>query len=261
MKKLLVTTLALASFSVFADVELRDLSKKDVENISKEFGANFSHTTVSAPSTDGLWGIELGLAGGQTSSPDLKDVVDSSGGDGKDFKHIYHAGVFARAHFPFEIFAELSILPEQEISDVTVDNKSFELGWNAGSFFNLPLDLAIGINRSSGETSFKQDGATITDPDIKVKLDTQTTMYWVGVSKKFAFVTPYAKIGSASLDSKLKADGQILEFSATTNEDVKETSTYLAAGANFDIFFIKLGAEISQVFDTTRLSGKLSFSF
>lgn len=261
MKKLLIATLALASFSALADVELRDLSRKDVKNISKEFAANFSHTTVSAPSTDGLWGVEFGLAAGQTSSPDLKDVVDTSGGDGKDFKHLYHAGVFARAHFPFEIFAELSVLPEQEISDVTIDNRSFELGWNAGSFFKLPLDIAIGVNRSSGETSFKQDGEQITDPDIKVKLDTQTTMYWVGVSKKFAFVTPYAKLGTAKMDSDLKANGQILEFTATTNENIKESSTYLAAGANFDIFFLKLGAEITQVFDTTRVSGKLSFSF
>ncbi len=261
MKKLLVVSLAFASFSVFGDAKFENLTKKDVENISKEFSANFSHTTVSAPSTDGLWGVEIGLAAGQTSTPDLKDVVSASGGDGKDFKNIYHAGVFARAHFPFEIFAELSVLPEQEISDVTVDNKSFELGWNAGSFFNLPLDIAIGVNRSSGETSFKQDGTGVAAPDIKVKLETQTTMYWVGASKKFAFVTPYAKIGTASMDSDLKADGQILQFSATTNENVKESSTYLAAGANFDIFFLKLGAEVSQVFDTTRVSGKLSFSF
>lgn len=260
MKKLLVACLSLTSLSVWAQPRFEDLTKKDVQNVSKEFGANFSHTTVSAPSTNGLWGVEVGIAAGQTPSPEFKDVVGRSGGDASDFKNIYHAGVFARAHFPFEIFAEVSILPEQDISDVTIENRSFELGWNAGQFFNLPLDLAIGLNRSSGEVSFTQD-ETLPNPDIKIDLETKTSIYWVGASKKFVFVTPYVKLGTAQLDSDLNATGQILTYTASTSENVKESSTYLAAGANFDLWFLKLGAEYSRVFDTSRISGKLSFSF
>jgi hypothetical protein len=258
MKKSLAFLLSVASFSVLADPKFDSLSKKDVERVSKEFGANFSHTTVSAPSTDGLWGVEIGIVAGQTASPELKKVVASSGGDSKDFKNVYHAGVFARAHFPLEIFAEVAMLPEQEFSDVTIASRSFELGWNAGRFFNLPLDLALGVNQGTGEVSFKQNNPV---PNTKVELDSKTTMAWVGASKQFFIVTPYVKVGTAKLDSDLKATGSIFGYTAATSENTKESSTYLAAGANFDIFFLKLGAEYSQVFDAKRISGKLSFSF
>lgn len=258
MKKSIALLLSAISFSVMADPKFDNLSKKDVEKVSKEFGANFAHTTVSAPSTNGLWGIEFGIVAGQTASPDLKKVVANSGGDSKDFKNIYHAGIFARAHFPYELFAEVSILPEQEFSDVKIESKSFEIGWNAGRFFNLPLDLAIGLNQGTGDVSFKQNQPV---PDTKVELESKTTMAWIGASKQFLFVTPYVKIGTAKLDSDLKATGSIFGFTAATSENTKETSSYLAAGANFDIFFLKLGVEISQVFDAQRVSGKLSFSF
>lgn len=258
MKKFLLACLSLTSLTVYADPQFDDLSKKDVEAVSKEFGANFAHTTVSAPATDGIWGVEFGLVAGQTPSPDLKDVVADSGGDSKDFKNVYHAGIMARAHFPFEIFAELSFLPEQEFSDVKVKSQSFELGWNAGRFFNLPLDLAVGINQGNGEVSFTQNAPV---PDTTVELETKTHIYWIGASKKFAFVTPYLKLGSAKLDADLTASGQILTYSASTSESVKESGGYFAAGANFDIFFVKLGVEMSQLLDAQRVSGKLSFAF
>lgn len=258
MKKLLIACLSLTSLSVCANPIFENLTKSDVTKVSKEFGANFSHTTVSAPATDGLWGVELGLVASQTPTPDLKDVIANSGGDSKDFKNIYNAGLMARAHFPLEIFVEMSLLPEQEFSDITVDTRSFELGWNAGRFFNLPLDLAVGLNTARGNVSFTQDQPV---PDTKVELETKTNMYWIGASKKFLFVTPYLKVGTANLDADLKANGDIFGYTASTSENVKESSTYLAAGANFDLLFLKLGAEYAQVFDAKKVSAKISFSF
>jgi hypothetical protein len=258
MKKSIALLLSAISLSAFAEPKFDNLTKKDVENVSKEFGANFSHTTVSAPSTDGIWGIEVGVIAGRTSSPELKDVVASSGGDSKDFKNLYHAGLMARVHIPFEIFAELSVLPEKEFDDISIESKSFELGWNAGRFFMLPLDLAVGMNRGTGDVSFTQNSPV---PNTKVELETKTSILWIGASKKFLFVTPYFKLGSAKLDSDLKATGSILNYTASQTENVDETGSYFAVGANFDFAFLKLGAEVSQIFDTKRASAKVSFSF
>ena len=108
MKKFygLALALTLASTSVFAATpQFDNLSEADVEDIAKEFSANFSHTGVSAPETDGMWGVEVGFVAGKTSSPDLSDVIDKSGGDGSDFKNLYHAGLQVRGHFPFDLFA------------------------------------------------------------------------------------------------------------------------------------------------------------
>lgn len=259
MKKIygLVLALSLVSTSVFADPQFSNLSKSDVEDISREFSANFAHTGVSAPETDGLWGVEVGLVAGKTASPDFEDVVDSSGGDGSDVKNLYHAGLMARAHFIFDLFAEINLLPEKEISDITIKNTSFELGWNAGAFFGLPLDLALGLNVANSEMSFKQTNPVVSE----TSLESKTKMIWVGVSKTLLFFTPYLKVGTASADSDLEGTGSILGYTSDTKESVTNKGSYLALGANLQFAFLKLGVEASQIMGVKRASGKLSFDF
>lgn len=260
MKFLLMLSLFI-SIPAFAQ-QLNNLSKSDVENVTEEFGANFAHTVVAAPETNGGWGVEIGVAGGITSSPKFKGVVEDSGGDGKDFKNIYHAGVFGRVHIPFDIFAEVSLLPEQEFSDVKIKSQSFGAGWNVGGFFNWPVDLAIGFSRGTGEVSFSQaqDLATST-PAADVKFETATTIYYAGLSKTFLFVTPYVKFGAASIDGELDATGNILTYQAQQSEEVSLSGGYMAAGLNVNIFFLKIGAEYSKIIDVSRTSVKLSFDF
>jgi hypothetical protein len=258
MKKFATLALVLLSTSAFAaGPQFDNLSKSDVEKVAKEFSANFAHTGVSAPETDGLWGIEVGVVGGKTGSPNLKDVVNASGGDGNAVSSLYHAGAMARVHLPGDLFAELNILPEKEISDITVKNTSYELGWNAGGFFNLPLDVAFGVNMANSEMSFKQTTPVTSDTSLKSK----TRIMWVGISKSIFFITPYVKAGTVSADSDLKATGAILGYTASQEESVTNSGGYLALGANLQLAFLKLGFEASQIMSVKRASAKLSFDF
>lgn len=265
MKKFLVPLAAsLVSLSAFADPQFSDITKKDVENVSKEMGTNFAHTAVAAPETDGAWGIEVGVVGGQTKTPKFADVVDASGGSGKDFKTVYHAAAVARVHLPFDVFAEVGYLPEQKISDVKIKNQSFGVGWNAGGFFNWPLDVAIGYDHSSADIKFHQEQDLTTSPvtpQANIKLKTTTDVMWLGVSKSFVFVTPYAKIGKSSIDGDLKADANIFNVGGQTAQKVSMDGNYVALGVNFQLTIIKLGAEWTQIQGVQRLSGKLSFDF
>lgn len=265
MKKYLVPlAVSLCSFSVLADPQFSDITKKDVEEVSSEMGTNFAHTVVAAPETDGAWGVEVGVIGGQTQSPKFSDVVDASGGDGKDFKSVYHAAVGARVHVPFDIFAELSYLPEQEIGDVKVKNQTFGVGWNAGAFFGWPLDVAIGYDKSTANLKFHQDQDLTTSPvtpEADIKLKTTTDVMWLGVSKSFVWVTPYAKIGTSKIEGDLDANANIFNVGGQTSESVSMNGNYLALGANFQLAIIKLGAEWTQLQGVQRLSGKLSFDF
>lgn len=259
MKKFNVLALALilASTSLLAETpQFSNLSESDVENIAKEFSANFSHTGVSAPETDGVWGIEVGLVAGKTASPELKDVVEDSGGDGSDFKNLFHAGLIVRGHFPFDIFAEINMLPEKEISDVTIKNTSFELGWNAGAFFSLPLDLALAVNRANSEMSFDQTSPVTST----ISIESQTTMMWVGVSKTFLFFTPYLKVGTAKSDSDVEATVSVFA-DADTKKSADNSGSYAALGANLQFAFFKLGFEGSTIMGVKRASGKLSIDF
>lgn len=269
MKKALLGTIALLSLSAMAAApEFDQLSKSDVEKVGNEFATNFSHTTVSAPETEGLWGVEVGVVGGATDSPRLKKVVDSAGEDGSDFKKIYHAGLMVRAHFPLDLFLEATALPEREISDVEVKSHSMGLGWNLGSFLNLPLDVAIGANLSRADVSFDQViNNTSTgglDVDSTIKLKTKTRVIYAGVSKRFAFFTPYAKVGVARTEAEVDVDataGTILSYSSKQKENVSTSGTYAALGANISFFFFRLGVEGSQTNNVKRASAKFSLDF
>lgn len=263
MKKYLVLGTLLLSTSVFSDTpQFDDLSKSDVENIAREFSGNFAHTGVSAPETDGAWGIEVGAFGGRASSPELADTIDDSGGKGSDFENLYHAGAMARAHFPFDLFAELTALPEKEIADVTVKNSTFELGWNAGAFFGLPLDLAVGLNWAKSEISFTQEPTPSIPAESKISLESKTRILWVGVGKTFGFVSPYLKLGTVKSESDVDSSlTGVFEDASKRSQSVENSGGYFAAGANLQFFFFKLGAEISQVMKVKKATAKISFDF
>lgn len=263
MKKHLFLATLLASFSAFADTPtLQNLTKSDAEKVSNEFAMNFSHTAVAAPETNGAWGIEVGLIGGQTPSPNLKRVINTnSPGDGDDFKNIYHAGLMARAHFPYEIFVEGTILPERDISDVKVSAQSLGLGWNAGSFFGLPLDVALGANISSSDVSYKQTMTTPFTAESKIAINSSTQVLWAGVSKTFWFFTPYAKIGKASSDSDIKSSFGSIFASGEQKMSVDSSGGYWAVGGNFEFFFFKFGVETSEQASVRRTSAKFSLDF
>ncbi len=263
MKKLCLTVLALASVGALAaPPEFQNVTKKQLEDVSNEFAMNFSHTTVSAPETDGVWGVEVGLVGGRTGSPKLKDLIDAAGEDGSDFENIYHAGLMARAHFPFDLFAEVSVLPGRDISDVEVESRSLGLGWNAGAFFGLPLDLAVGVNVSYSEIGFTQTIGS--DANSDVSIESKTRVLWVGASKNFWIFTPYVKLGSAKSESDVTLDttgGTIFTFSTSQKESVSSTGGFFALGSTVDLLFLRLGVEASRTADVKRVSGKLSFAF
>lgn len=265
MKKYLVPlAVSLFSFAAFADPQFSDITKKDVEDVSTEMGTNFAHTAVAAPETDGAWGIEVGVAGGQTQSPKFSDVVDASGGDGKDFKSVYHAAVVGRVHIPFDIFAEVGYLPEQEIGDVKIKNQTFGVGWNAGGFFGWPVDVAIGYDHSTSNLKFHQDQDVTTSPvtpEADIKLKTTTDVMWIGVSKSFVFVTPYAKFGKSKIEGDLDANANIFDIGGKTSQSVSMDGNFLALGVNFQLTIIKLGAEWTQIQGVQRLTAKLSFDF
>jgi hypothetical protein len=270
MKKLLFILALVPGMAIAQSPELPDLSKGQLKDIANEFAMNFSHTAVAAPSTTGLWGVEVGLVAGQTGSPKLRKTLNDAGEDGNDFKNLYHAGLMARVHLPFEIFAELTLLPERKISDVNVSARSFAAGWNFGSHFNWPIDLAVGANMSTSAIDFKQtiqNASTLNNPvDSTVELDSTTRVYWLGASKTFLFFTPYAKVGVAQSESDVAVktatgSGTIFSFSNSQKETVSTSGGFFAVGANLQFLFTRYGVEYSSSAGVNRLSAKFSLSF
>ncbi|MFY7994454.1 MAG: hypothetical protein ACOVP4_14245 [Bacteriovoracaceae bacterium] len=269
MKRILFLLL-ISSQAFAADINLDNISKSDLENVSNELGANFSHTAVSAPETNGLWGIEVGVVGGKTRSEELEKVIDRNGGDGDDFKNLPHGGLMARAHFPLDLFLEATMIPTVKASDAELKSSTLGFGWNAGGFFGLPLDLAVGINASSSEFSYDQviNNSTTSGLDVNsnITFKNKTQSLWVGVSKEFlGMLTPYAKFGTFKSESDIDVDaaggGTIFAFSSSQKENVETSGGYFAAGLNFQLALFKIGAEMARANKVSSLTGKLSLDF
>ncbi|MBA2405320.1 MAG: hypothetical protein H0V66_11160 [Bdellovibrionales bacterium] len=264
MKKFLIFGALLISTSAFAQQLPTSLTQDQIDDVSGEFAVNLSHTAVAAPETKGMWGVEVGIVGGKTKSPELAGLVDDAGEDGSDFKSIYHAGLMGRAHI-WNVFLELSILPEREISDITIGNKSFGLGWNAGDTFDLPLDVAIGANFSNSDIKFKQeinnDSTGNTPVQSEISFDAKTKVYWVGVSKEFLFFTPYAKVGTASFEADIDVSNGSIFANEKSSEKGEGSGGYYALGANLQFLLFRFGIEASKTIDVSRISGKFSVAF
>lgn len=261
MKKTLFALSLFSSLSAYSnDVQLNNITKDDIEKFTTEFGVNFSHTAVAAPETDGAWGVEIGIVGGTTEAPSFSEAVSDSGGKGSDLKNLFNAGAMARVHLPFELFVEATLLPEQKVSDVKLKSNTYAVGWNFGRSLGLPFDLAVGYNYGSGELNFKQD-ATDDVPAAEVKLDAQTSVYWVGVSKSIFVFTPYAKVGTSHIKGDLDASADIFGFTSEKNHSTDNSGSYFAAGLNLELLFMKFGVETSQTNNVKRVSGKITLDF
>lgn len=71
MSKLLI--LVLFSFSALANFNFEDLSKSELESMSNELAANFSHTTVTPGTAEGkIFGFQVGVVAGATTSEELE---------------------------------------------------------------------------------------------------------------------------------------------------------------------------------------------
>ncbi len=243
-----------------ADIQLRDITSQQVNDLTKEFGVNFSHTAIAAPETDGLWGVEVGIAGGTTQSPNFSDIVDASGGKGSELKNLFNVGGIARIHVPFEIFVEATLLPEQKVSDIKLHSSSYAIGWNFGRVIGLPLDLAAGYNYGSGELSFHQDAQGI-EPAADVKLTANTSVYWLGISKSFWIFTPYFKLGTSNISGNLDASIDIYDYTNEKKQSTDSSGSYFAGGINLELGIFKVGIESSKTQDVKRVSGKLSLDF
>jgi hypothetical protein len=259
MKKLFIFISLFSSLSVFSkNIQLRDLTKEDAEDVTKEFAATFIHTAVAAPETDEGWGLEIGLMAGLSNSPKLSEIVDDSGGKGDKFKQIPNAGLMGRIHIPMNLFFEVSLVPTQKTKELSYKSSSFAVGWNIGRSIGLPFDLAVGYENGQGDIEFNQKQKD-TNPAMDVKFNAKTSSYWVGLSKTLWLITPYLKVGASTLDREIEGEASIFIYSTKTNESFNTSGSYMVGGVNLEFGLFKFGAEVSNIQGVNRYAGKFSF--
>lgn len=263
MKKLTLSVIALFALpQAFAQPSFDNLSKDDLENISKEFSANFAHRSAAgaAPLGD-LFGFDVGVMVGSTATPEISKISEREGGEAID--NLYNAGLFAAISIPFGITAEAMILPEQTISDMSISNQSLALKWTFSKTFGIPIvDLAAKAHMSTTKMDYAD---TVDGVDTTIELDNSTTGFTLLASKSFFLIEPFIGFGQVTRDTSLSATGSAViydtAYSTNSEESVEGSSSQFLTGVQVNLGFVRIAGQYENVFDTSVTSLKMSFGF
>lgn len=273
MKKFYLLSLALFSTSVWSAVPtLNNVTQTELDNISKEFAANFVHTVVApAKSLGHTWGFELGLMGGITETPDLEATVKRVSSSTTVDK-IYHGGLLGMITIPWGITLEATFLPEKSIAGITVDNYSAGVKWTATDLYPISpwLDLAVRGHYSNSGLSYSQTSTTaVSVASGTISIDSSVWGANLTASSDILFFEPYVGVGFLKSDTDIKFNasgtGTIfatsVSLSGGNSTSVSHTSPHLFAGLQLDLLLFHLSAEYATAFGTSSYTGKLSFYF
>lgn len=258
----LVIAAVFASHTVHADPQLSNLSESEFEDLSKEISGNLMHHSVQGAGTLGsIFGFEVGLVGGQTSSPTFDKVSKDSGGD--DIPNLYHVGVLGVLTVPLGFTGEIIILPKTTAGPVTLQMTSAAIKYTMSEeLLVLPFNLGLRAFMSSSNLSFTQTDVTIGTATIENK--NTVTGFQILASPKLPIAEPYAGIGFLSAKNELSTNGTpIFDPSVTLSQsrDVNLTTTQLLLGVTANLAIVRLGAEYSSAFGNNSITAKLAFGF
>lgn len=251
-----------------ASIPLQNLTQDDLNKVVGDLSTNFLHTSVSGAGTLGhIFGFEVGVVGGQTSTPHINEVVHNGGATTVDASKIPNVALLGVLTVPLGITGEIGLLPKQGNSEFSVNTLSLAAKWTATELFfsDLPLSLATKLSYTSTSVDFNQN---ITGPPaalVAYKYTGKETALSLLASKNLAIFEPYVGIGYVSATGDLSATGSALvfnpAFTSSGSASAKRAGTMWQVGTEIKLLVLKLGVEYTNLFDTSRISGKLSVYF
>lgn len=256
------------SISIFANINLDDLNETDVGEISKEFAANFTHTSVGAASANGsVFGLSFGIIGGVTKSPTL-DRISKSVDANSDISKIPHGGVFAEVTAPLGFVFETVTVPEVDTSDVAFEHTSMAIRWDISELLTfLPVDLAVRAHISDSYLSYSDtvnnSSTGNVDVNTEIKWASETTGWNVSFGKRLATAEGWIGYGRVESDVAITATNSvsILNFTSDTNFTQKTKGGHFFMGTNVFFMGLKYGIEYSKIMGLDKTTVRLSLSF
>jgi hypothetical protein len=270
---------ALSAFALFlpqtsfgATPALPQLTEADFTSVIRDLTANTSMHSVTAPSGLGsIWGFEIGVVGGATSSPNLNRLV-SQQSPGTEFKYLPHAGVLGAVTVPFGITVEATFVPKVTASGVDYTSYAAALKWNASEVFPDVLPLNVGIRGfvAGSEISFSQvinnNSTGGQDVNGSVKYAGQVTGLQLLASPKYIpVIEPYLGVGylmgKGKIDVNAVGGTTLFQFTQAQSAESNPNSSQLLVGIDLRALILGFGLEYSRAFDTDSYTAKLSLKF
>ncbi len=263
MKIFLLFSLGLFSSISFADPSFTNITSEDFTNIAKEASANFTHNSMIGASKMGsVLGFQVGFVASQTASPKTNEIVKRNAGS--ELPNLYNTGIVAAVGIPFGIAAEAVLLPKVSASGADLSSTSFALKYQLNEVIPvLPVNLALRGVYSTSKFSFSQSisGSTSTVQD-----STTVSGLQLLVSPMLPMIEPYAGIGMLTGSNELSVtgtSGTIFDpsYSSTQSEKKSISGTQIILGVEASLALLKIGAEYSQAFDSSRIGIKFGMGF
>ena len=215
-----------------------------------------------------IFGFEIGVVAGTTDAPET-DAIAKSVNSANEVPFLPHGGLMLQCTIPFGLSAEVVIIPETELDDLSVSVLTFAGKWTlTESFIKLPLiDIAGRFHYSSAEASYKTTTSVSSVPlDSKVTIDSSSWGVSLSAGLNLVFVKPYVGLGyvSSQTDMGVNAStGTIFDssFTTSTTASKEHSGTHYFVGTEIDLFVIHLGIEYSNIYGVDKYTGKFSLAF
>ena len=141
-----------------SNLSFTNITADDFDKIVKEFSANSQFTTVSPASSLGqTWGVELGVIGGLTDTPDIQSVVNRADpSSAADLDRFPHASILAAVSVPFGITAEAAFVPKITRDNINYQQFGGAVKWTFTDVFfpEFPLTMAPRFFYTKTSTAF-----------------------------------------------------------------------------------------------------------
>ncbi|MCB0361778.1 MAG: hypothetical protein KDD35_03615 [Bdellovibrionales bacterium] len=257
-------------FAHAADFNFDNIDQSDLKKIIGDFSGNFTHTNVSGAGSLGkLFGFELGLGGGASTTPGINSLVKETDPNASEGALI-HGGLLAQVSVPFGLSVEASLIPSTGGDDLKISNTGIGIKWTmTDAVFNLPFHLAL----KASATKTTLDFATIVNNastgnlpvDSKMEFSSSSTALSLIASKDLLIFEPYFGLGmvQSSGDLAITGAGNVFDTTLTASQSAsaKTSGVTYFVGSELKLIFLKLGVEYSKVIDVTRVTGKLALYF
>ena len=263
-------SLFIASSAAFgAGPGFTNLTQDDFDKVINELSANSTfHSVTGAGSLGSVFGVEVGLVGGLTNTPEinrLSKTVDASA----DVGHLPHASLLAAVSVPLGFTGELLVFPSVSVGDIKYQQFGGAIKWTATEALVLPFNLAARAFITKNEISFKQTLNNATTGNVPVEVtvaqeNSQTGLQLL-VSPNLPVFEPYAGIGIVSAKGKVAmtgaTTGTIFGFTSAQNAESSPSSTQYLLGLNVNLLILNIGIEYSRAFGTDSYNAKFGFKF
>ncbi len=263
-------SLFIASSAAFgAGPGFTNLTQDDFDKVINELSANSTfHSVTGAGSLGSVFGVEVGLVGGLTNTPEinrLSKTVDASA----DVGRLPHASLLAAVSVPLGFTGELLVFPSVSVGDIKYQQFGGAIKWTATEALVLPFNLAARAFITKNEIAFKQTLNNATTGNVPVEVtvtqeNSQTGLQLL-VSPNLPVFEPYAGIGMVSAKGKVAmtgaTTGTIFGFTSAQNAESSPSSTQYLLGLNVNLLILNLGIEYSRAFGTDSYNAKFGFKF